>query len=166
MTKPPETKRQRTSETAMQEQQLPEQLAPFSMESEVAATETEKVIVASGPGKVEAVYQDSDNDAFCMVLKAENTKQQGRSTAIGTQLESSAAGSDDDPKHSFVLKRRDLYLENNEQNDVEAQRLKTLQKFSDLMHIEAPADACSNTLENLLQSKISSCQKSQALSSP
>ena len=120
------------------------------MESEVAATEAEKVIVASGPGKVEAVYQDSDNDAFCMVWKPENGKQAGRLTAMGTQLESSAAGSDDDPKCSFVLKRRDVYLENNEQNDIEAQRQTMLQKFSDLMQIEAPADACSNTLENLL----------------
>ena len=120
------------------------------MESEGAATEAEKVIVASGPGKVEAVYQDSDNDAFCMVWKPENGKQAGRLTAMGTQLESSAAGSDDDPKCSFVLKRRDVYLENNEQNDIEAQRQTMLQKFSDLMQIEAPADACSNTLENLL----------------
>lgn len=132
----------------------------------MVATEAEKVIVANGPGKVEAVFQDSDNETFVW-SKAEHNKQPGRMTALGTQLESSAAESrDGDLKCSFVLKRRDMYLENHEQNDEEAERHRMLQMFAKQMDIQAPADACPNTLENLLQSKISSCQKSHALSSP
>ena len=47
-------------------------------------------------------------------------------TAHGTQLDSSAVGSDDEHKCSFQLKRRDLYQENNEQNDIETERFRSL----------------------------------------
>ena len=170
--KPPELKRQRTAKTPeTAEHPLPEQLVPFSMESEVAAGHpyevgVERVIDARGPGKVEAVIRDDENDCFRMVWGRDLGVKPTELTAHGTQQEPSAAGSDGERECSFQLKRRDMYQENNEQNDIGVERYRSLKKFSGLFGLDAPDDADSRTLENLLQSKISTCQKSLPLSSP